>query len=47
MLKTRMVFESLFTVLETEEPDLTMVNIQSPDYIAHRFGPGLEEMTAT
>ena len=39
------VFKSLFTVLGTEEPDLTMVNIQSPDYIAHRFGPGSKEMT--
>lgn len=40
------VFESLFTVLEREEPDLTVVNIQSADYIGHRFGPGSEEMTA-
>lgn len=40
------VFESLFTVLEKEEPDLTVVNIQSTDYIGHRFGPGSEEMTA-
>ena len=40
------VFESLFTVLEKEKPDLTVVNIQSTDYIAHRFGPGSEEMTA-
>ena len=40
------VFESLFTVLEKEEPDLTVVNIQSADYIGHRFGPGSEEMTA-
>lgn len=39
------VFESLFTVLETESPDLTLVNIQSPDYIAHRFGPESKEMT--
>ena len=40
------VFESLFTVLEKENPDLTVVNIQSTDYIAHRFGPDSEEMTA-
>ena len=40
------VFESLFTVLEKEAPDLTVVNIQSPDYIGHRFGPGSEEMAA-
>lgn len=40
------VFESLFTVLEREKPDLTVVNIQSADYIGHRFGPGSEEMTA-
>ena len=40
------VFESLFTVLEKETPDLTVVNIQSTDYIAHRFGPDSEEMTA-
>ena len=40
------VFESLFTVLEKEKPDLTVVNIQSTDYVAHRFGPDSEEMTA-
>ena len=40
------VFESLFTVLEKEAPDLTVVNIQSTDYIGHRFGTGSEEMTA-
>ena len=40
------MFDSLFTVLETEEPDLTMVNIQFTDYIAHRFGPASKEMTA-
>ena len=40
------VFESLFTVLEKEKPDLTVVNIQSTDYIAHRFGPDSKEMTA-
>jgi len=40
------VFNSLFTVLEKEKPDLTLVNIQSTDYIAHRFGPGSEEMSA-
>lgn len=39
------VFDALFTVLKEENPDLTMVNIQSTDYIAHRFGPGSEEMT--
>lgn len=38
------VFESLFTVLEEENPDLTMVNIQSTDYLAHRFGPESKEM---
>ncbi len=38
------VFESLYTVLETEAPDLTLVNVQSPDYIGHRFGPESEEM---
>ena len=38
------VFDSLFTVLETEDPDLTVVNIQSTDYIGHRFGPESEEM---
>jgi len=40
------VFESLFTVLETEKPDLSLVNIQSTDYIAHRFGPDSKEMTS-
>ena len=40
------VFESLFTVLEREKPDLTVVNIPSADYIAHRFGPDSEETTA-
>ena len=40
------VFESLFTVLEKEKPDLTVVNIQSTDYIGHRFGPDSKEMTA-
>ena len=40
------VFESLFTVLEKEKPDLTVVNIQSTDYVAHRFGPDSKEMTA-
>lgn len=39
------VFESLFTVLEKEAPDLTLVNIQSTDYIAHRFGPESKEMS--
>ena len=38
------VFDSLYTVLETESPDLTLVNIQSSDYIAHRFGPNSDEM---
>ena len=38
------VFDSLYTVLETESPDLTLVNIQSTDYIGHRFGPNSEEM---
>ncbi len=40
------VFESLFTVLEKEKPDLTLVNIQATDYIAHRFGPESKEMDA-
>ena len=39
------VFESLYTVLETENPNLTLVNVQSSDYIAHRFGPGSDEMS--
>ncbi len=39
------VFESLYTVLKEEDPDLTLVNIQSPDYIGHRFGPESEEMS--
>lgn len=38
------VFNSLYTVLETESPDLTLVNIQSTDYIGHRFGPNSDEM---
>lgn len=38
------VFESLYTVLEKESPDLTLVNVQSTDYIGHRFGPESEEM---
>ena len=38
------VFDSLFAVLEKEEPDLTLVNIQSTDYIGHRFGPDSKEM---
>lgn len=38
------VFESLYTVLETEVPNLTLVNVQSPDYIGHRFGPDSKEM---
>lgn len=38
------VFESLYTVLEKESPDLTLVNVQSTDYIGHRFGPGSDEM---
>ena len=38
------VFDSLYTVLETESPDLTLVNIQSSDYIGHRFGPNSDEM---
>jgi len=38
------VFDSLYTVLETESPNLTLVNIQSTDYIGHRFGPNSEEM---
>ena len=39
------VFDSLYTVLETEAPNLTLVNIQSTDYIGHRFGPDSEEMS--
>lgn len=38
------VFDSLYTVLEKESPDLTLVNIQSTDYIGHRFGPNSDEM---
>ena len=38
------VFESLYTVLETEKPNLTLVNVQSTDYIGHRFGPESDEM---
>ena len=38
------VFESLYTVLEKESPNLTLVNVQSPDYIGHRFGPESKEM---
>lgn len=38
------VFDSLYTVLEKESPDLTLVNIQSTDYIGHRFGPDSDEM---
>ena len=38
------VFESLYTVLEKENPNLTLVNVQSPDYIGHRFGPNSDEM---
>ena len=38
------VFDSLWTVLEKEDPDLTVVNIQSTDYIGHRYGPESEEM---
>lgn len=38
------VFDSLYTVLEKEEPNLTLVNIQSTDYIGHRFGPDSKEM---
>lgn len=38
------VFESLYTVLETEKPNLTLVNVQSTDYIGHRFGPDSDEM---
>ena len=38
------VFESLYSVLEKESPDLTLVNVQSTDYIGHRFGPDSKEM---
>lgn len=38
------VFESLYTVLEKESPNLTLVNVQSTDYIGHRFGPNSDEM---
>ena len=38
------VFESLYTVLEKENPNLTLVNVQSTDYIGHRFGPESDEM---
>ena len=38
------VFESLYTVLEKENPNLTLVNVQATDYIGHRFGPNSDEM---
>ena len=38
------VFESLYTVLEREEPNLTLVNVQSADYVGHRFGPDSKEL---
>ena len=38
------VFDSLYTVLEKENPNLTLVNVQSTDYIGHRFGPESDEM---
>lgn len=38
------VFESLYSVLEKESPDLTLVNVQATDYIGHRFGPNSDEM---
>lgn len=38
------VFDSLYTVLEKESPNLTLVNVQSTDYIGHRFGPDSDEM---
>ena len=41
---TDWVFDSLFTVLQTENPDLTLVNVQAADYIGHRFGPDSEEI---
>ena len=38
------VFESLYTVLEQEQPNLTLVNVQSADYVGHRFGPNSDEL---
>lgn len=38
------VFESLYTVLEKEQPALTLVNVQSADYVGHRFGPNSDEL---
>ena len=38
------VFESLYTVLEQEDPNLTLVNVQSADYVGHRFGPDSKEL---
>lgn len=38
------VFESTYTVLETEMPDFTLVNVQSADYAGHRFGPASKEL---
>jgi len=38
------VFASLYTVLEKESPNLTLVNVQSADDIGHRFGPDSDEM---
>lgn len=41
------VFESTYTVLETESPDLMLVNVQSADYVGHRFGPESDELKNT
>ena len=38
------VFDSLYTVLEREAPNLTLVNVQSADYVGHRFGPDSDEL---
>ncbi len=38
------VFESLYTVLEKEQPNITLVNVQSADYVGHRFGPNSDEL---
>lgn len=41
---TKWVFNSLEKVLKEKSPDVVLVNIQSPDYIGHRFGPESDEI---
>lgn len=38
------VLDATYEVLETESPDFMMVNVQSADYVGHRFGPDSEEL---